>query len=378
MMANGSNATRDVRIDMLRGYAMLTIAINHVGALFFELGYRGTQLPTLSTLSFSSAAELFFIMSGYMVGMVYLKRPNLAQKMFERAWKLYRFNIGTFLVAGLICLVLALPALTRETGYGYLFAQPVVGTVRFLLLLQQPYLLGVLQVYVLFMLLTPLVVRCFDRAPWMTVGALLALYAAAQLFPWFNLPGGAPEGDWEWQFNPFAWQLAFFGGALAGKYKIHGPVFGWLTAHKLRAWAAVMLLPLCVLLFFAKQHGLPMPWTGKEALQPVRFATSLLVLAGLMGGLVLLRPFLDSAPFRVLGITGSQTLNCYVASIPATYLAGAIWIHAGRSTEVYFLMVALVTAFVVAVAYVSTRMRRRAAQTPPAISVLAPAGEATI
>ena len=62
---------RDSRIDTIRGFAMVTIIINHFSFLSAELGMTGPQIPTTTTFSVSSAAEIFVALSGYMVGMVY-------------------------------------------------------------------------------------------------------------------------------------------------------------------------------------------------------------------------------------------------------------------------------------------------------------------
>jgi hypothetical protein len=44
----------------MRGYAMLAIALNHVSLLLEPLGFTQQNVPTLTALGYSSAAELFF------------------------------------------------------------------------------------------------------------------------------------------------------------------------------------------------------------------------------------------------------------------------------------------------------------------------------
>lgn len=68
---------RDSRIDFIRGYAMITICVNHVTWLLEKAGYNESRFPTLTHYGYSSAAEIFIFMSGCMVGMVYLNKPKV-------------------------------------------------------------------------------------------------------------------------------------------------------------------------------------------------------------------------------------------------------------------------------------------------------------
>lgn len=194
---------RENRIDIIRGLAMITIALNHMGALLDDLGYQGINIPTLTHFGYSSSAEIFFLVSGYMVGLVYLGKANLKSKIFSRAGKIYLYNLLTYILV--IALVYFLPNKVEvATDLNYSLDNPLSATAKFLLLLQHPYLLGVLQLYVLLMLLTPAAAALLQHSKVLFFCISGSLFLATKFFPHFNLPRGSPDGDWLWNFNPFA------------------------------------------------------------------------------------------------------------------------------------------------------------------------------
>ena len=79
---------RDRRLDIFRGFAVLTIFINHVPGNAFEH-------YTSRNWGFSDAAEAFVLMSGIAVGLAYTgtfqRNETLVglKKMWARAFKLY-------------------------------------------------------------------------------------------------------------------------------------------------------------------------------------------------------------------------------------------------------------------------------------------------
>ena len=58
--------TRNATLDMLRGYALVCIMLNHMPAGILRAG-------TLTNLAVFDAAELFVLLSGFLVGMVWVK-----------------------------------------------------------------------------------------------------------------------------------------------------------------------------------------------------------------------------------------------------------------------------------------------------------------
>src|SRR3954471_15564328 len=90
---------RDTKIDVLRGLAIFTITLNHFTWLASDLGLEARAFPTLTQFGFSSSAEIFFLLSGYLVGQVYTgiyRKYGLARmvgKCLDRAYKLYVYNL---------------------------------------------------------------------------------------------------------------------------------------------------------------------------------------------------------------------------------------------------------------------------------------------
>jgi len=76
---------RDNRIDLIRGFAMVTICVNHITWMLGKVESVSLKIPTLTHYGYSSAAEIFFFMSGYMVGMVYLNKFDTRAKLLSRA-----------------------------------------------------------------------------------------------------------------------------------------------------------------------------------------------------------------------------------------------------------------------------------------------------
>src|SRR5512135_1622248 len=83
---------RDLRLDLLRGFAVVVMVVDHFG------GSSWLYLITGGNGFFVSGAEAFIFISGLVVGMVYggiaLKQGIWAAqlKALQRAWTLYKLN----------------------------------------------------------------------------------------------------------------------------------------------------------------------------------------------------------------------------------------------------------------------------------------------
>jgi hypothetical protein len=84
---------RDLRLDLLRGFAVLVMVVDHFG------GSSWLYLITGNNSFFTSGAEAFVLISGMVVGIVYggiALREGLdsaIKKALQRAWTLYRLTI---------------------------------------------------------------------------------------------------------------------------------------------------------------------------------------------------------------------------------------------------------------------------------------------
>ncbi len=176
---------RELRIDFIRGLAMLTIAINHLASILVDIGYTGAKIPTLTSFGFSSAAEIFFILSGYMVGLVYSSKENVIKISLRRALRIYIYNVVTLFA--LIAISPILPdLLIQNTDLNYTISDPLKGIILFLLFMQHPYLLGILQVYVLFMVFLPIILILINLRIYATIFFSVLLYVITQIYPSFR------------------------------------------------------------------------------------------------------------------------------------------------------------------------------------------------
>ncbi len=207
-------------LDMLRGYALICIMIDH--ALQSVL-----QRYTLSKFVLFDAAELFVLLSGFLVGTVWIREATAggqraAQRRFAiRAWQVWRaLIVGAVLMAalsaGLQALELRHLAIWPEYGR-MILRDPLQYVIDVGTMWMQPNLLDVLALYVLLIAVVPLMVPAILRWPWLTAAAMIAVWSVS--IPLNNLiPNQRPSGA-GFQFNPFGWQILFFTGTYLGLYR---------------------------------------------------------------------------------------------------------------------------------------------------------------
>ncbi|MEC4721899.1 OpgC domain-containing protein [Noviherbaspirillum sp. CPCC 100848] len=228
-----SDATRDLRIDFMRGLVFVLLFTTH-------FRYQSWfALIAWERVGVVSSAEAFIILAGIVTGAVYGKKlksegPGPCNiKLFRRAWTLYKLAI---LVAGSVALLRLVPgldttALTSFTdpvsGRSYALYPPadngVLTFFEVLLLKAVPDQFQVVGLYVVLFLLTPIIFSAIYRG---RTGSLLVLSWAAYLINYFALepePGAAAlritGGQFEYAFPLMAWQLIFVHGVAAGYHK---------------------------------------------------------------------------------------------------------------------------------------------------------------
>jgi hypothetical protein len=295
--------------------------------------------------------------------MVYLGRGTVVAKTIARAGEIYRINLAAF-VAALAIAWLGGTELAAATDADYTLESPFRGIVEFLLMRQHPYLLGVLQVYVLFMLLTPLAAALLKRSPYLLALPSLALYVAVQLNPDWNFYGGGPhDAPRAWNFNPLAWQLPYCIGMLAGSARWHVSALNWVGAKNWRPWALLAVaLGFTILHRLDVRDLLDIPFTDKASLGITRLVNTAILLGALTALLVICRRILGWWPFRLLAMLGRQTLYCYAASIVITYAVGWAWLSSGRAYAVYFLCAAALMVLLLVVAFGREKLAKRPRQ----------------
>lgn len=257
---------RMISLDALRGYALVCIMLDHMPA-------SALREVTLANFVVFDAAELFVLLSGFLIGLVWLnveekQGRGVAQRRFvRRAFEVWRaLVIGGVLLALLSAALLAFDM--RHTAvwnqYAIWVLENPLGYVGTLMTMwMQPNLLDVLAVYVVLIASTPLLVPAMLRWPLVFALCSVTLWWFA---PGLNamIPNQTGSG---FLFNPFGWQMLFFTGVAMSLFrKRYMPV---LVRHRF----AVTLISWGVFLFGAVlgtavqfgQAGLPL----RNALRPL-------------------------------------------------------------------------------------------------------------
>src|SRR6266481_4162962 len=204
-------------IDFWRGFALLTIFIDHVPENVF-------QHITQKNFGFSDAAELFVFLSGVSVALAYGTRffdgqtGAAVRAVLRRALTLYWVQI---LISLLIIAIFAAAAAAfdeddflDDADRDEVVSNPVHGIVAILALAHQFGNVNILPLYIALLLITPLLLVLARRDDRLMLLASAAIYLAARAFS-LNLPTWPVEGTWF--FNPIAWQLIFAIGIFAGR-----------------------------------------------------------------------------------------------------------------------------------------------------------------
>jgi len=243
---------RLITLDMLRGYALLSIMVNHMPVSVM----RSVTLPNFSIFD---ASELFVLLSGFLVGMVWRSveakegRITAQRRFARRSFEVWRaMIIGALLMAGLSAALWSvdMPHTAIWNQYaiwviqnplGYIFA---VGSMWL-----QPNIVDVLAVYVVLIASSIVVVPMMMRWPFfVAVGSVVLWWFAPQLNA--MIPTFSPKNGF--LFNPFGWQMLFFTGTAMGLFRqdMMPRLMPW--RHALTAIALGMFIFGCTIVIAAR------------------------------------------------------------------------------------------------------------------------------
>jgi enterochelin esterase-like enzyme len=246
---------RDLRIDLLRGYFVLAMIIDHV------LGVSPLWLITGGNRFFTSAAEGFILTSGLMAGLVYHRVVQQAglvaavQKIMLRTIALYLLTVAMTL------LIVPVPEV-----YGLRWAQgldlsdPVTFLLNVLTLHRTYYLADVMLLYTVFFMILPVALFALERGwtAWL-LGMSVAIWALHQIVPDAVTVIWPIAGNYLFEFS--AWQLLFFGGLALGykRNSMGAPTTrGAQRLHWITGAGTLSLLLLCAALYLPPSR-LPAP-----------------------------------------------------------------------------------------------------------------------
>lgn len=276
-------------IDFWRGFALLTIFINHIPGIWFEKW-------TFKNIGTSDSAELFVFLAGFSLRYLAdsraenLTTPRLVMRLEGRAFTLYAAHIVTTVLA---LAMLAGAALWLETSLVLewhnaqaFFQDPAPTILGIAILSHHLGYFDILPLYIVLMMSGPLIVIFYRLAANWLLPVSIAIWAASLTFA-FNLPTWPVES--RWFFNPLAWQLCFVTGFVLAKPTGVG---AWTRRHLI--WLRIAALPAviagaAVALFALWPSPFDVPWPemffvfNKNFLSPGRFL-HMLALATLLTG----------------------------------------------------------------------------------------------
>ncbi|HYW19844.1 MAG TPA: OpgC domain-containing protein [Nodularia sp. (in: cyanobacteria)] len=222
---------RDLRIDFLRGIAIVSMVCNHLeSSSYFSAINRGHI--------YASAAEGFVFISGLVLGMVTLGRihkvgfAEAMKKLIERSGKLYVTSFILISLLGLLSIIApgwTRPAFDFAPGSWW---QILLAAATFHL---APPVIDILQLYVLLLLVSPVIFWMLRKGLWLPILAISwSLWSIQQWHP-YALSFHPLDREHPY-FALSGWQILYVHGLLAGYYRT-----------KLQElWAKIPKIPLVI------------------------------------------------------------------------------------------------------------------------------------
>ena len=237
-------------IDFWRGFALLTIFVNHVPGIFYERF-------TTRNFMLADSAEMFVFLAGcslrFVVGSnerrasvhdVTFRLLGRAVEIFAAQILITMFALAILAAAGHF---LGQPALLDWHNAGPVFQDPIETHIGLVMLTHQLGYFNILPLYVVLMCMAPAFAFLDRFSPWLALGASFTLWMFT-LVTGFNLPTWPVEGSWF--FNPLGWQFIFVCGFILARKD--GP--GALVRRHQR-WLRVAVTPFVIL-------GVVSAWNG--------------------------------------------------------------------------------------------------------------------
>lgn len=213
---------RDPRVDVFRGLALLIIFIDHVAG-------NGLSRVTPSAMGFSDAAEYFVLLAGFSGALAYgtvMERRGMltgSAQVVARIWRLYLAHLGLFVFTAVAVAFMAVrfgnPLYYEHVSILPFFQDPATTLLQTAVLVFLPNYLDILPLYIVLLAMLPGLWLLARQAPALALAASALLYVVAWGLD-LSLPNMSTGGSWF--FNPFAWQLLFTVGFLAGHAAARG------------------------------------------------------------------------------------------------------------------------------------------------------------
>ncbi|MFC6792328.1 OpgC family protein [Methylobacterium komagatae] len=247
-------------IDFWRGFALITIFINHIPGNTFER-------YTFSQYGISDAAELFVFLAGWSIGIATRTRDGAPEprwrsvvRMLARTVEVYRAQITVMLLALSIiagaALLLDNPLILEWHNAGNFFADPIQSVCGMALLTYQLGFFNILPLYVVLIGIAPIIVLIARVSRVLALGLSVALYLSSLILDW-NLPSWPGEGTWF--FDPLCWQLLLVLGFVLQDWSRTSPAFVRWTRRLMPLGVVIVLIGVVLSVFGIRPDPLMVP-----------------------------------------------------------------------------------------------------------------------
>ncbi|WP_034987464.1 OpgC family protein [Bartonella florencae] len=212
---NMHSSYRDTRIDVFRALALLTIFINHIPGTLYEF-------ITHRNFGFSDSAEVFVLLSGISLGLIFHARlqqksfPFIVRKLWYRAFQLYSaYLFTTFVTLSLFFTAFLLwrtETLLSMNNIRLFVTQPLTAFFSTLSLGHQLGYNNILPLYMVLMLFAPFALYCSCKHKGLLFLGSFMLYLICGFYE-IAPPSYPIQG--QWFLNPLSWQLLFVIGLIS-------------------------------------------------------------------------------------------------------------------------------------------------------------------
>jgi hypothetical protein len=272
-------------IDFWRGFALISIFINHIPGVFYE------QF-THRNFSLSDSAELFVFLAGWSLRSM-IGRPEdptpisiLIFRLGGRVVNIYAAHLMIVMIAiamlAAASRILDNPLLLEWHNAEAVFTDPVNTHIGLVLLSHQLGYFDILPLYVVLLTLAPGIALIHRFAPNMLLPISGSIYMTALVFN-ISIPTWPTQGHWI--FNPLCWQFVFVLGFAMARERGAG---AWVRSHLklIRMVALPIVIGCAVMVWFRAWPDptrVPEPKllfvAGKTFVTPLRLIQFLALLA---------------------------------------------------------------------------------------------------
>jgi hypothetical protein len=227
-------------IDFWRGFALVSIFINHIPEIYYSQFTHGHY-------SISDSADLFVFLAGWSLRYLVVsvqRRPTwfLVLRLFSRAAQIYAAQILITMIAiamlATAATLLENPLVLEWHNAAAVFYDPIPTHIGLALITHQLGYFDILPLYVVLMVMAPGIAVIDRYWPNLLLPLSLAFYVVVLVFH-INPPTWPVSG--EWFFNPLAWQLIFVLGFVLAKDDGIGGVM-----HRNIKWLRFAALPIVI------------------------------------------------------------------------------------------------------------------------------------